>query len=91
MENEWLTTLEASFRYVVGGDMLKTWRRWRGFPEDAVRAVGRTLEWHEPTVTAWLRSRPVYKNGPQPRWLEVVGHPAARGEATAKARVHPQP
>jgi hypothetical protein len=32
METEWLTTLEASFRYQVGGDMLKEWRRWRGFP-----------------------------------------------------------
>jgi hypothetical protein len=75
---EWITTLQASFRYGVGSDMLKVWRRLKTFPEEAVKPHGRTLLWHVPTVDAWLRSRPISRVGRPPRWAQIVGNPSAR-------------
>ena len=75
---QWVTTLEACFRYGIGSDMLKTWRKWKGFPDDAVEPRGRTLAWHVPTIDAWLKARPISKVGRPPRWAVIVGNPAAR-------------
>ena len=85
LKDEWLTTLELSHRYQVGPDMLKTWRRWRTFPEEAVRTHGRTLLWHVPVLDAWLRDRPLSRVGRPPRWASIVGNPHAR-EAQIGAR-----
>lgn len=77
-EDEWMPTLDVCFRYRVGSDLLKTWRRWKTFPEDAVIAQGRTLLWNVPALDAWLRERPLSRVGRPPRWTEVVNHPEAR-------------
>lgn len=82
---DWITTFDACFRYGVGSDMLKAWRRWDGFPRDGVEPQGRTLIWHVPTIDAWLRSRPISKVGRPPRWASVVGNPAARETSPALA------
>ncbi len=80
---QWITTLEACFRYGVGSDMLKAWRKWEGFPRDGVEPRGRTLVWHVQTIDEWLRSRPISKVGRPPRWASVVGNPEAREVALA--------
>lgn len=77
-KTEWITTLEACFRYGVGTDMLKTWRKWRTFPEMAVKVHGRTLHWHVSCVDKWLRERPLSRVGRPPRWALLVGNPDAR-------------
>jgi hypothetical protein len=78
MDHEWLCTLETSFRYQVGADMLKMWRRWKTFPEHAVKVHGRTLLWHIPTMDNWLKHRPLSRVGRPPRWASLVGNPHAR-------------
>jgi hypothetical protein len=78
MNTEWLCTLEATYRYKVGPDMLKQWRRWRDFPEGAVKAGGRTLLWHTPAIDKWLRQRKLSHFGRPPRWAMLVGNPDAR-------------
>lgn len=78
-ENEgWLLTMEAAARYRVSTDMLRTWRKWREFPEEAVRREGNICVWHIDTIDIWLRGRRVHKVGRPPRWTDVVGHPEAR-------------
>ena len=76
--DEWITTLEACFRYGVGSDMLKAWRKWKTFPDYAVEAHGRTLLWHVETLDGWLRERPLSRVGRPPRWAVLVGNPDAR-------------
>ena len=78
MEAEWITTLELSFRYQVGPDMLRDWRRWKTFPDAAVKVHGRTLLWHVPSLDRWLRERPLSHVGRPPRWAVLVGNPHAR-------------
>jgi hypothetical protein len=78
MNDHWVVTLEASFRYQVGADMLKAWRRWKTFPEDAVKVHGRTLLWNVPQIDAWLKERPVSRVGRPPGWATLVGNPSAR-------------
>jgi hypothetical protein len=78
MKDTWLVTLEACFRYQIGADMLKAWRRWRTFPADAVRTHGRTLEWNVTQIDLWLKQRPISHVGRPPRWAILVGNPSAR-------------
>lgn len=76
-KEDWLLTMEAAARYGVGVDMLRTWRKWRDFPEAAVRRDGNVNLWDVVGIDEWLRSRRVHKVGRPPRWTEVVGHPEA--------------
>lgn len=72
-----LSSTETANRYGVGTDLLRQWRRWANFPQDAVERRGVTAYWDTVRVDAWLRSREVRKSGRPARWLSVVGHPAA--------------
>lgn len=77
-QDSWLLSMEAAVRYRVSVDMLRTWRRWRDFPEDAVRREGGVNVWHVQEIDVWLRSRRLHRVGRPPRWTEVVNHPEAR-------------
>jgi hypothetical protein len=47
-----------------------------GFPAEAAVREGTSLFWDYTLVDEWLRNRPVNSNGPTPRWLKIVDHPA---------------
>lgn len=77
-EDVWLDTMKAAARYGVSIDMLRTWKRWRTFPLTAVVREGNQCSWNVDEVDAWLRARPIHRNGRPPRWATLVGNPAAR-------------
>lgn len=70
--HQWLTTMDAASRYRISSDSLRQWRRWKGFPDDACKREGIACYWDVAAIDPWLRSRPVYRHGPRPQWLDVV-------------------
>src|SRR5262245_14026718 len=74
----WLSSMELATRYRVSVHSLEAWRRWQGFPQEAVRREGIQLLFDQALVDHWLRSRRVSTRGWKPRWLEVVQHPALK-------------
>ena len=77
-QDAWLDTMTAAARYRISIDMLRTWKRWRTFPLSAVVREGSQCFWNVEEIDAWLKARPIHKNGRPPRWASLVGNPAAR-------------
>ena len=75
--NVWLDTMSAAIRYRVSPDMLRTWKRWHGFPMSAVVRDANQCFWNIEELDEWLRARPLHKNGRPPRWPGIVNHPQA--------------
>ena len=71
-----LSSTETARRYGVGTDLLRQWRRYDQFPQEAVERRGATAFWDIDRVDGWLRSREVRAVGRPARWLAVVGHPS---------------
>ena len=78
---EMMTSMELAARYGVGTRLLDTWRRYAGFPEHAVTRDGNRLLFDHEPIDEWLRNRRLGHTGQKPRWLTVVGHPAAQASA----------
>jgi len=72
-----LTSMGLAARYGVSVRMLDTWKLYEGFPRHAAIRDGNRLLWDFEAVDAWLRGRSLAHTGHAPRWLAVVGHPAA--------------
>ena len=77
VEAQLLSSTELANRYGVSVHSIEMWRRYEGFPRDAVLRDGIRLFYDYRRVDAWLRGRKISSTGWRPRWLEVVGHPAA--------------
>jgi hypothetical protein len=71
-DDDWLDSMSAAARYSISVYMLANWRRWSGFPENAVRRHGPLNFWNVHLIDGWLASRPKSKHGPEPRWRSVV-------------------
>jgi|SoiMethySBSTD1v2_1073268.scaffolds.fasta_scaffold4657206_1 hypothetical protein len=80
-ETQMMTTMQLAVRYGVSTRLLDQWRNYQNFPRDAISRQANCLVWDAQRVDEWLRSRKVSLYGARPRWLEVVGHPAAREDA----------
>jgi hypothetical protein len=72
-----LNTMMLCVRYGVSVKSFDHWKLREGFPREASTYTpdGQQV-WDIAKIDAWLRQRPV-KTGPRPRWLTIVGHPAA--------------
>jgi hypothetical protein len=77
MEKGMMTSMELAIRYGVGTRLLDQWRKYEGFPQHAVTRDGNRLLYDHEAVDAWLRGRKLGHTGQRPRWIQVVGHPAA--------------
>jgi hypothetical protein len=74
-----LNTMMLCVRYGVSVKSFDHWKLREGFPRDAsAYAPDGQQVWCVAKIDAWLRQRPI-KTGPRPRWLVIVGHPAAMG------------
>jgi hypothetical protein len=73
----WMTAMELATRYSVSVHSLEMWRRYEGFPKEAVIRDGIRLMFDCELTDAWLRGRRVSKHGWRPKWLETVQHPMA--------------
>ena len=78
-ETPWLSTMRAAMRYDISSDTLRLWRRWHGFPMSAVVRERNECFWNTDEIDAWLRSRPLHKQGRPVRWADIVNHPQAHG------------
>lgn len=86
MTTNYLSTTATAMRYGVSTDLIRQWRRWQGWPQDAVERRGGVAFYDVTRVDAWLRSRPVAKTGRPARWRDVVGLPSLpTGERNAHA------
>ena len=80
-EAQLLSSTELANRYGVSVHYIEMWRRYEGFPRNAVFREGIRLFYDYRLTDAWLRNRKVSSTGWRPRWLEIVGHPAASEKA----------
>ena len=74
-----LTAMQLANRYGVGTRLVDQWRKYQGFPTEAVQRDGNRLLFNPDLIDTWLRDRPLGHTGIRPRWLAIVGHPAAMG------------
>jgi predicted DNA-binding transcriptional regulator AlpA len=72
-----LTSMELASRYGISVRLLDAWKNYQDFPRQAAIRDGNRLLWSIAEVDMWLRNRRIGHTGIRPRWLEVVGHPAA--------------
>ena len=72
-----LTAMGMANHLGVSIETLRHWKNWEGWPRDSRTRDGQYVMYEVRKVEEWLRSRPVGKRGPKPRWLSVVGHAAA--------------
>ena len=72
-----LTSMEFAIRYGISVRLLDAWKNYQDFPRYAAIWDGNRLLWSVSEVDTWLRNRRLGHTGIKPRWLEVVGHPAA--------------
>jgi hypothetical protein len=73
-----LTSMQFANRYGVGTRLIDQWRKYSGFPSEAVQRDGVRLLFDPTPIDEWLRNRPLGHTSIRPRWLEVVGHPKAK-------------
>jgi hypothetical protein len=85
-----MTSMQLANRYGVGTRLIDQWRRYAGFPIEAVQRDGNRLLFDPGPIDDWLRNRPLGHTGIRPRWLAVVRHPAAKGSRTEEDGVHAQ-
>ena len=83
-KTNFLSSTDTANRCGVGTDLLRQWRRWGSFPQDAVERRGATAFWDVVRVDAWLRSRKVRGVGRPARWLQVVGHKSLTASGCAQ-------
>ena len=73
-EDDWLTTTPIAERYGVEAATVRTWAKFKGFPDHARRnySPGTPVAWHVPGIDAWLRSRVLPRKQRPARWWAVV-------------------
>ena len=76
-DTEWLTAMAAATRYGISIETLRHWVNWQGYPQSSRRRDGQYMMYDVGLIDAWLRTRRVSSMGARPKWLAVVGHPAA--------------
>jgi len=74
-----LSSMQLCARYGISVKSLDHWKLRADFPRNAASYTPDGQVWDYTKIDAWLRQRPI-KTGPRPRWLAIVGHPAARGK-----------
>lgn len=84
----YLSTTATAMRYGISCDLIRQWRHWKGFPEDAVERRGGAAFYDVVRVDFWLRSRPIAKTGRPARWLAVVNHPSLATRPTGERNAH---
>jgi hypothetical protein len=70
--------MELAVRYGISVRLLDQWKSYQDFPRQAAERDGNRLLWAVEQVDEWLRNRRLGHTGQKPRWLQVVGHPAAQ-------------
>jgi hypothetical protein len=61
---KWLNTTMAAAHFGISTWTLMRWPQMKGFPDNAVRAVGATTLYEIDKVAEWLRSRPPARRRP---------------------------
>jgi hypothetical protein len=69
-----INTMALATRYGVSVQTVSQWPRFKNFPEDARKRVGRDMLWNVDATDQYLRNRPLGKRGTRPTWLKIVGH-----------------